>query len=66
MYKDPFNQIIRNWPPKGVFVDLLEKCFGMNAGLWSGKRLWFWIFENFFQDLCDLFEVKSGLKLVLL
>ena len=35
MYEDPFNQIIKKWPPKGVFVDLLEKYLGMNAGLWS-------------------------------
>ena len=25
MKKDPFNQIIRKWQPKGVFVNLLEK-----------------------------------------
>ena len=30
MKKDPFNQIIRKWQPKSVFVDLLEKCLGMN------------------------------------
>ena len=33
MKKDPFNQIIRKWQPKGVFVDLLEKHLGMNGGL---------------------------------
>ena len=33
MKKDPFNQIIRNWQPKGVFVDLLGKCLAMKAGL---------------------------------
>ena len=32
MKKDPFNQIIRKWPPKGVFVDLLDKYLGTNAG----------------------------------
>ena len=30
MKKDPFNQIIRKWQPKSVFVDLLEKYLGMN------------------------------------
>ena len=33
MKKDPFNQIIKKWPPKGVLVDLLEKHLGMNVGL---------------------------------
>ena len=33
MKKDPFNQIIRKWLPKGVFVDLLDKYSGMNADL---------------------------------
>ena len=33
MKKDPFNQIITKWPPKGVFVDFLEKYLGMNVGL---------------------------------
>ena len=31
--KDLFNQIIKKWPPKGVFVDLLEKYLVMNVGL---------------------------------
>ena len=31
MYKDPFNQIIRKWSPKSVFVNLLEKYLGMKA-----------------------------------
>ena len=38
--KNPFNQIIRKWQP-GVFVDLLEKHLGMNAGLWSNVYVWF-------------------------
>ena len=33
MKKDPFNPTIRKWQTKGVFVDLLEKHLGMNAGL---------------------------------
>ena len=33
MKEDPFNQIIRKWPAKGVFVDFFEKYLGMNAGL---------------------------------
>ena len=33
MKKDPFDQIIRKWQPKGVFVDLLEKYLGMNGGI---------------------------------
>ena len=35
MKKYPLNQIIKKWPPKGVFVDLLEKYLGINVGLWS-------------------------------
>ena len=33
MKKDPFNQIVMKRQPEGVFVDLLEKYLGMNAGL---------------------------------
>ena len=40
MKKDPFNQIISS-QPEGVFVDLLEKYLGMNAGLWSNVYVWF-------------------------
>ena len=40
MKKDSFNQIIRKQQPKGVSVDLLEKCLGMNAGLWSYVYVW--------------------------
>ena len=32
MKKDPFNQIIRKWLPKDVFVNLLEKYLGANTG----------------------------------
>ena len=39
MKKDPFNQTIKEWPPKGVFVDLLQKYLGMNVGLWSSVGL---------------------------
>ena len=39
MKKDPFNQIIKKWPPKGVFVDLLGKYLGMNVGLWSSVNV---------------------------
>ena len=35
MKKDPFNEIIRKWQPKGVSADLLEKYLGMKGGLWS-------------------------------
>ena len=41
MKKDPFNQIVMKRQPEGVFVDLLEKYLGMNAGLWSNVYLWF-------------------------
>ena len=54
MKKDQFNQIIRKWPPERVFVNLLEKYIGMNAGLWSSVWVWFWIFEKFFEELCDV------------
>ena len=56
--KYPVNQIIRKWPPKGVFANLLEKYLGLNAGLWS---LWvcFWIFENFLKASCDVCEKGS-------
>ena len=50
MKNNPFNQIIRKWQPKGVFVNLLEKYLGMNAGLCSSVYVWFWIFENFRED----------------
>ena len=33
MKKDSFNQIVRKWQPKGVFLDLLGKSLGMNVGL---------------------------------
>ena len=59
MKKDPLNQIIRKWPPKGIFVDFLEKWLGMNAGLWSSVYVWFWIFENFFEDFWDLRVLRS-------
>ena len=29
MKKDPFNQTIRKWQPKAVFINLLEKYLGM-------------------------------------
>ena len=56
MKKDPLNQIFRKWPPKAVFVNLLDKYhLGMNAGWWSSVRmvLNFW---NFFEDFCDVCE----------
>ena len=31
MKKDPFNQTYSKQPPKGVFIDLLEKFLGMNT-----------------------------------
>ena len=31
--RDPVNEIIRKYPPKGVFFDLLEEYLGMTAGL---------------------------------
>ena len=31
--KDSFNQIIRKWQPKGVFIDFFEKYLGMNGGV---------------------------------
>ena len=34
MKKDPFNEIIKKWPPEGVFVDLLETYLSKNVGLW--------------------------------
>ena len=51
--------IIKKWPPKGVFVDLLEKYLGMNAGLWSSVCVWPWIFKSFFEDFCDVCERRS-------
>ena len=46
MKKDPFNQIIRKWPPKGDLVDLLEKYLGMN-------------FFKVFSDVWKFFKVLS-------
>ena len=57
--KDPFNQIIRKWPLKGIFVDLLDKYLGMNDGLWSKLCVWFWIFKNFFEDFWDAWVLRS-------
>ena len=54
MKKDQFNQIIIKWPPDRVFVNLLEKYLGMNAGLWSSVCVWLWIFEKIFEEFCDL------------
>ena len=45
--------------PKGVFINLLEKCLGMNAGLWSSVCVWFRIFEKSFENFCDAFERGS-------
>ena len=59
MDKDPFNQIIKKWPVKGVFVNLVEKYLGMNAGLWSSVWVWSWIFKNFFENFCDIYERGS-------
>ena len=38
-----------------VFL-LLEKKLGTNASLWSSVCLLFWIFDNFFEDFCDVYE----------
>ena len=59
MKKDQFNQIIRKWPPERVFVNLLEKYIGMSAGLWSSVCVWFWIFEKFFEELCDVIVLRG-------
>ena len=56
--KEPFNQIIRKWQPKDVFVDLLEKYLGMNAGLWNSVYMCFWIFENFREDFWDVWVLR--------
>ena len=56
MDKDPFNQIIKKWPPKDVFVDLLEKYLDMSAGLWSTVCVWSWIFENYFQNFWIVYK----------
>ena len=54
--KNPFDQIIKKCPAKGVFVDLLGKYLGMNAALWSKVCVWFWIFKNIFENFCDVCE----------
>ena len=59
MKEDPFNQIISKCQPKGVFVDLLEKYLGMNAGLWSNVYVWLEIFENFWEDFWDVWVLYS-------
>ena len=67
MKKDPFNQIIKKWPPKGVFVDLLEKYLGMNVGVWNSVCVfWSWklfmiifvIFVN--EEVCEIFLIISS------
>ena len=59
MKKDLFNQIIKKWQPKCVFVDLLEKYLGMKADLWSDVYVWFYIFENFCDDFWDVWVLHS-------
>ena len=66
MKKDPFNQIIKKWPPKGVFVDLLEKYLSMNVGLWSSLYVWSWkhfmtIFVMFVnEEVCKIVIISSS------
>ena len=67
MKKDPFNQIIKKWPPKGVFVDLLEKYLGMNVGVWNSVCVfWSWklfmiIFVMFVnEEVCEIFLIISS------
>ena len=66
MKKDPFNQIIKKWLPKGVFVDLLEKYLSMNVGLWSSLYVWSWkhfmtIFVMFVnEEVCEIVIISSS------
>ena len=57
--KDPFNQIIRQWPPKRAFINLLVKYLGMNTGLGNKE-----IFEDFYdvvtEEMCENVLIKSG------
>ena len=59
MDKDSFNQIIKKWPPKGVFANLLEKYLGMNAGLWISVCVWSWIFKNFFENFWIVYKITD-------
>ena len=59
MDKDPFNQIIKKWPPEDVFVDLFEKYLVMNAGLWSSVCVWSWIFENVFEIFWIVYKITD-------
>ena len=47
------------WQPKDVFVKLLEKYVGMNAGLWSSVYMWFKIFVNICEDFWDVWALRS-------
>ena len=51
MKKDPFNQIIRKWPPKYVFVNLLEKHLGANTGF-EFLKSYLKIFVMFVNEKC--------------
>ena len=61
MKKDPFNHIIKKWPPESVFVNLLEKYLGMNVGLWSSVCVCLVLktfYDNFVmfvnQEVCEI------------
>ena len=58
---NPFNQIIKRWPPNRVFVDLLEKYLGMKVGLCSGVGVCL-VLKTFYDNFVDVCERKSGLN----
>ena len=65
MKKDPFNEIIKKWPPEGVFVDLLETYLSKNVGLWRSVCVCVCVcvcvsgLENFYGNFCDVCELRS-------
>ena len=68
MDQDPFNQVIKTWPPKGVFANLLENYLGMNTGLWSSVCVWFQFFKTVMrifvmfvnEEVCEIVLIKSS------
>ena len=66
MKKDPFNQIIKKWPPKGVFFDLLEKYLGMNVRLWGSVCVCVSGLENVLWQFLWCLWTKKCVELLLL
>ena len=56
--------IVKKWPPKGVFDDLLEKYLGMNVGLWSSVCVCVSGLEKFFMIIFVMFVNEEVCEIV--